>query len=248
MPGLSREEAKTMSGLMRSLGIRVLVLIGAALALIVGARMARAGNAEPFWVIGGVATLLLTALAAWGLWRLRRWALWLSWALAAAAFTVGAFGAHFAWTFHLFEEPTLWERVSDVVLNPTVMPFLVCPLIWLAYFTRPGVRAQFGRSSERGFISVNLGMLVIWLLLYGWTGFYAGARLGHPVLGAALGVVVGVVPSAQLALGAHYGGWLPFLAIPVVLALGIVPMEYRVWVGVAGCVAPWLVVIVWRKP
>ena len=228
-------------------GVRVLVPIGAALALVAGVKMATAGNTEPLGTAAGVATLLLTALAAWGLWRWRRWALWLSWALAAAAFILGIFGARFAWTFHLFEKPTMWERVTDVILNPTVMPFLVCPIIWLAYFIRPGVRAQFGRSSERGFISVNLGMLVIWLVLYGWTGFYAGARLGHPVLGAALGVAAGVVPSAWLALGAHYGGWMSFLAIPVVLALGIVPMDYRLWVGVAGCVAPWLVIIVGRR-
>lgn len=221
--------------------------VGAALALIAGARMAAAGEREPFWVAGGVATLLLTTLAAWGLWRLRRWALWLSWAIATGMLVLGGFGARFGWTFQPFQEPTLWSRAIDVLLNPTVMPFLACPMIWLAYFTRPGVRAQFGRSSERGFISVNLGMLVIWLLLYGWTGFYAGARLSRPALGTMLGVAVGLVPSAQLAMGAHYGSWVSFLAIPVVLALGIVPMEARVWVGVAGCVAPWLVILVWRK-
>ncbi len=225
-------------------GIRGLVVFGAALALIVGAKMAVAGSTEPFWTAGGVATLALTAFTAWGMWRLRRWALGLSWAIAAAAFTLGVFGARFAWTFQPFQEPTLWDRLMDVLLNPTVMPFLVCPIIWLAHFTRPRVRAQFGRSSERGFISVNLGMLVVWLFLYGWTGFYAGVRLGRPVLGAVLGIAVGLVPSAQLAMGAHYGGWFAFLAIPVVLALGLVPMEYRLWVGVGGCVAPWLIILI----
>jgi hypothetical protein len=225
----------------------MLVPLGAALALMAGARMAAAGESKPLEVVAGVLTLALTALTARGLWRWRRWALWLSWAIAAGMLVLGGFGARFVWTFQPFQEPTLWSRAMDVLLNPTVMPFLVCPLIWLAYFTRRGVRAQFGRSSERGFVSVNLGMLVLWLVLYGWTGFYAGARFGHPALGAVLGVAVGLVPSAWLAFGAHYGGWLSFLAIPVVLALGIVPMDSRLWVGVAGCVAPWLIILVWRK-
>lgn len=107
----------------------------AAVVLMVGIR-------EPAWVLGGMLSLIGVGAGVWGMWRLRRWALRLSWALAAAAFAVGCYWAHFAWTFWLFQEPTIWDRVR-AVLNPLILLWLGAPAAWLVYFTRPMVTARF---------------------------------------------------------------------------------------------------------
>lgn len=107
----------------------------AAVVLMVGIR-------EPAWVLGGMLSLIGVGAGVWGMWRLRRWALRLSWALAAAAFAVGCYWVHFAWTFWLFQEPTIWDRVR-AVLNPLILLWLGAPTAWLVYFTRPMVTARF---------------------------------------------------------------------------------------------------------
>ena len=107
----------------------------AAIVLMVGIR-------EPAWVLGGMLFLLGVGTSVWGLWRLRRWALRLSWALAAAAFAVGCYWAHFAWTFWLFQEPTFWDRVR-AVLHPLILLWLCTPAAWLVYFTRRHVTIRF---------------------------------------------------------------------------------------------------------
>ncbi len=77
-----------------------------------------------------------------GLWRSRRWALWLSWGLALAAFAWGCYLIYFVWTFWLFAAPTLTERIVNV-LHPRVSVFVIFPVIWLIYFTRPKRRSLF---------------------------------------------------------------------------------------------------------
>lgn len=77
-----------------------------------------------------------------GLWRSKRWALWLSWALAAVALVWGCYLIHFVWTFWLFTAPTLAERIGNV-LHPRVSVFVIFPVVWLLYFTRPKIRAMF---------------------------------------------------------------------------------------------------------
>lgn len=77
-----------------------------------------------------------------GLWRSKRWALWLSWVLALAAFVWGISLIHFVWTFWIFAAPTLMERIANV-LHPRVSIFVIFPVAWLIYFTRPKVRALF---------------------------------------------------------------------------------------------------------
>lgn len=77
-----------------------------------------------------------------GLWRSKRWALWLSGVLAVAALAWGCYLIHFVWTFWLFAAPTLKERIADV-LDPRVSVFVVFPVVWLFYFSRPKVRALF---------------------------------------------------------------------------------------------------------
>lgn len=84
------------------------------------------------WLPTVLAFLFLAGLAAaaHGLWRERMWALWLGRVLAAAAFAFGVYLVHFAWTFWLFEEPTLEDRIG-AVLRPQVSIFAVIPVLWL---------------------------------------------------------------------------------------------------------------------
>lgn len=77
-----------------------------------------------------------------GLWRSKRWALWLSWGLAVAALGWGSYLIHFVWTFWIFSEPTLAERILNV-LHPRVSVFVIFPVVWLIYSTRPKIRALF---------------------------------------------------------------------------------------------------------
>ena len=107
----------------------------AAVVLMVGIR-------EPAWVLGGMLALTGVGASVWGMWRFQRWALCLSWALAAAAFAVGCYWAHFAWTFWLFQDPTLWDRIR-AVLNPLILLWLGGPVAWLVYFTRRHVTGRF---------------------------------------------------------------------------------------------------------
>ena len=107
-----------------------------------GAVVLMVGIREPAWVLGGMAALIGVGTSVWGMWRFRRWALRLSRILAAAALLIGGYWAHFAWTFWLFQEPTLWDRVR-AVLNPLILLWLGGPLAWLAHFTRREVASWF---------------------------------------------------------------------------------------------------------
>ena len=88
----------------------------------------------------GIFVAIITCFV--GLWKSKRWALWLGWALAGAALVWGGYLIHFVWTFWIFAAPTLTERILNV-LHPRVSVFVLFPLTWLIYFTRPKVRALF---------------------------------------------------------------------------------------------------------
>jgi len=107
-----------------------------------GAMVLMVGIREPAWVLGGMAALIGIGTSVWGMWRFRRWALRLSWILAAAALLIGCYWAHFAWTFWLFQEPTLWDRVR-AVFNPPILLWLGGPAAWLSYCTRRHVTSRF---------------------------------------------------------------------------------------------------------
>lgn len=124
--------------------MRMLMIAGGLLAGY-GTIVLMVGIREPEWVLGGLAALAGVGASGWGMWRFRQWALWLSWALAVAALALGGYWAHFAWTFWLFKEPTLWDRVSAVLLNPFILLWLGAPVAWLAYFTRRGIIGRFFR-------------------------------------------------------------------------------------------------------
>jgi hypothetical protein len=122
--------------------MRMLMVAGGVLASY-GTIVLMVGIREPEWVLGGLVALAGVGASGWGMWRFRRWALQLSWALAVAALAVGCYWAHFAWTFWLFTEPTLWDRVRAVALNPLIVLWLGAPLAWLAYFTRSRIASWF---------------------------------------------------------------------------------------------------------
>ncbi len=77
-----------------------------------------------------------------GLWNGKSFAWKLSLGLALAALGLGFYFIHFGWTFWIFKQPTLIERFI-AVLNPRIFIFTLFPLAWLAYFTKPDVRATF---------------------------------------------------------------------------------------------------------
>ena len=112
-----------------------------------------------FWGFGGilwyqvedraVPEILLTApcLAAavisfFGLWHLKRWALVLSRFVAVAAMGFGGYLVHFAWTFWIFQTPTLTDRIL-AVLRPQVSLLLIMPLLWLVLSFLPVVKKFF---------------------------------------------------------------------------------------------------------
>lgn len=123
-----------------------IISVGAALAAVVGVQMiSNAGENETLWKFVGVATLVATGCTAWGLWQRRSWALRLSWVLALGALILGMYGAHFAWTFWPFANPTLTDRIQSV-LKPNVSLYWIASIGWLITFTRAGIRAQFARG------------------------------------------------------------------------------------------------------
>lgn len=139
-PARESGEAEGPPGQTRQL--KLVTTLGGALGAY-GAMVLMVGIREPAWVLGGMAALIGIGMSVWGMWRFRRWALRLSWMLAAAALLVGCYWALFAWTFWLFQEPTLWDRVR-AVFNPLILLWLGGPAAWLWYFTRPHIVARFG--------------------------------------------------------------------------------------------------------
>ena len=46
-------------------------------------------------------------------------------------------------------------------------------------------------SAESGHTSLSMNLFVVWMGVYGYTGFLAGNSIGHPILGTLLGLFVG---------------------------------------------------------
>lgn len=81
-------------------------------------------------------------LCVWGLLRLKKWAYILSFVLAALGLGLGVYLVHFAWTFWIFKEPTLAEKVLAVI-HPRISVFALAPALWLSYFLNPRIRPRF---------------------------------------------------------------------------------------------------------
>jgi hypothetical protein len=104
---------------------------------------------EFFWGALGAFYFAGVLLCGWWLWNRRLWALKLSWLMALLALAFGSYIAYFRWTFWLFETPTLWDRMK-AVLHPMVLFFVGCPILWLLYFTRSGIRKSFTNVESHG--------------------------------------------------------------------------------------------------
>jgi len=92
------------------------------------------------WLWGIAACLYLAAvgLSAWGMWRMKQWALKLSWFVALVSFGFGVYITHFRWTFWLFKDPTLKDRILSVtVQNPDGLFLIILSIFWLICFVRP---------------------------------------------------------------------------------------------------------------
>ncbi len=94
------------------------------------------------WGLPAALFVIAVLVSSFGLWRMRTWALKLSWVLAVAAFAFGCYITHFRWTFWLFQEPTLLDRIL-AVLDPRASFYLAVPILWLAYSVRTQVRNSF---------------------------------------------------------------------------------------------------------
>ena len=126
----------------RSTGVTAMLVAGMALGAWLCVRIIFESKHELPWVIAGVSSLILLAVCGWGLWGRNRWGLTFSYVLALGTLGFGGWGAHFAWTFWIVQEPTLADRIKSV-LQPQISLLIVVPLVWLGYFTRPSVRAHF---------------------------------------------------------------------------------------------------------
>ena len=127
----------------RSRVVKVFIVLGTIFGISGGVWLMVATGANRIWKISGGLTLIAVWLTAWGMWELQHWALWTSRTLAVLALSLGCYLAFYMLSFGPFPLATRLDR-SMFVLYPL---FLIFPIIWLIYFSRPGVRAQFrGRA------------------------------------------------------------------------------------------------------
>lgn len=73
------------------------------------------------------------------------------------------------------------------------------------------------KSESGSFVSFQPLTLIAWLYLYGLTGSILGKIVGHPQIGALIGVLIGFYPSIQLGIAGHYGSFLAFVPIPALI-------------------------------
>ena len=96
------------------------------------------------WGLGGGMYTVALIVALIGMWQEKGNALLLSRILAVLMFGFGCWAANFAWTFWLFQEPTLKERVLAVA-NPRISAYLIGPVVWFLLSFLPKVREPFKR-------------------------------------------------------------------------------------------------------
>jgi len=100
---------------------------------------------------------------------------------------------------------------------------------------RPGQRAC------RGFLSFEASTVLTWLAVYVWTGGVLGQAYQRPLLGAAVGVVVGLAIVIPLGISSHYGGFqgvVGMLGVPALIAMSFVTGETRLWLAAVSCCLP----------
>jgi len=97
---------------------------------------------------------------------------------------------------------------------------------------------------RNGFAGFELTAFLLWLLLHAQAGVLWGHRFGHPRLGLLAGLLLGLLPARGLSMSAHYGAALPYLALPLLLAVLITPEPWRPCASLAACLLPypWLAI------
>lgn len=127
----------------RSRGVTAFIVVGAVFGAYGAIFLTFARGADLMWKIVGGLTVITVGLTVLGLWRLQRWALWMSRVLAVLALLLGCYLTFYMLNFGPFARATPLDR-SMFVFYPL---FLIFPILWLIYFSRTSVKAQFrGRA------------------------------------------------------------------------------------------------------
>ena len=123
---------------------RVLIVLAGALACwgFGGLLWLSVSDGDPGSVLWIAPCLAAALVSTFGLWQRKQWALVLSRCVAVATFGVGCYLANFAWTFWIFQTPTLMDRIL-AVLRPQISLFIVLPVLWGVMSFRPDMTEQF---------------------------------------------------------------------------------------------------------
>lgn len=123
--------------------IRIFILFGIVFSGYVSYSLVMMNDrALPWWNFFYGELFCVCMACGWGLSCQKRWAYWLSLVLAAACLGLGLYFVHFAWTFWIFKQPSLADRIL-AVLNLRIFIFTLIPVVWGVFFTRANVRSYF---------------------------------------------------------------------------------------------------------
>ena len=92
--------------------------------------------------------------------------------------------------------------------------------------------------APRSFTSFDAAPFLMWLITYSMAGALIGLRWNLTIPGLVAGTLLGLLPSAWMGMKAHYGGILPYLALPCIIVLAVIPRSWSFWPAVAVCLIP----------
>ena len=95
-----------------------------------------------WWKAAFIAYLIVIPYAAWGMLKFRYRAMLIGNFLAATFLAFGFYAAHFAWTFWIFQEPTVTDRIM-ALFRPQVFLLLAGPALWFIHFSKESTRRLF---------------------------------------------------------------------------------------------------------
>jgi len=123
---------------------RIMIVIGGGLALAACGRLFWLMIADQSWEwsLGTAFYMALFVVTLARMWQGKKNALFPSRVLAGIMFGFGCWAANFAWTFWIFKEPTLMDRILAVA-HPQISVYLIGPVVWFLLSYLPIVREQF---------------------------------------------------------------------------------------------------------